>query len=82
MIIGSCRALNLSYSGCCELFLSPPCSINGCHCDQGCHYHGDCCHDIADIGCFPPSPTSPTPTPTNIPGKTKSKFMQYIMLSK
>ena len=67
MNIGSCLALNLNYSGCCVFSLSPPCSINECFCDQTCHYFGDCCYDIADIGCFPPSPT---PIP---PGKTKSE---------
>ena len=70
MNIGSCQALNLNYSGCCVFSLLQPCFINDCYCDQTCHYVGDCCYDIADIGCFPPSPT---PIPTNTPGKTKSE---------
>ena len=70
MNIGSCLALNLNYSGCCVFSLSPTCFSNGCFCDQACHILGDCCYDIGDIGCFP---ASPIPTPTNIPGKTKSE---------
>ena len=72
-MLGSCLALNLSYSGCCILNLSPPCSNNGCYCDRNCHIWNDCCYDVADIGCYPTSPSSPTvsPTPTNAFGKTK-----------
>ena len=55
LILGSCLALNLSYSGCCIFFLSPPCSNNGCFCDQDCYNAKDCCSDIADIGCHPTS---------------------------
>ena len=60
MNIGSCLALNLSYSGCCEWSLSPPCSINGCFCDERCHKLRDCCSDITDISCHLsfPKPTS------------------------
>ena len=65
-------ALNLSYSGCCLLGL--PCSNNGCFCDVVCHKRNDCCSDIADIGCHPPSSsTIVSPTPTDILGKTKSE---------
>ena len=68
-MLASCLALNLTYSGCCIMFLSPPCSNNGCYCDQNCHILNDCCSDIADIGCHPVSPSSTTDTF----GKTKSK---------
>ena len=70
LILGSCLALNLSYSGCCVLSLSPPCSNNGCYCDQNCYIWNDCCNDIADIGCHPTS-SSPTVshTPSDIFGK-------------
>ena len=54
-------------------FLSPPCSNNGCFCDQLCHNIEDCCSDIADIDCHPVSLSSPTPTPSNSTGKTKSE---------
>ena len=67
LILGSCLALNLSSSGCCVLFLTPPCENNGCYCDQICHMYNDCCSDIGDIGCHPASSTpivSPTPTVT------------------
>ena len=72
-ILGSCLALNLSYSGCCIMFLSPPCNNNGCYCDQNCYNLNDCCSDIADIGCHPPSSSSSivSPTPTETPGKIK-----------
>ena len=70
LILGSCLALNLSYSGCCIMFLSPPCSNNGCYCDQNCHNLNDCCSDIADIGCHPAfSAPIVSPTPTDTPGK-------------
>ena len=74
-ILGSCLALNLNYSGCCNFYLSPPCSNNGCYCDQLCHISNDCCHDIANISCYPSSRSSPIvlPTPTDTLGKTKSK---------
>ena len=73
-ILGSCRALNLRYSGCCVWSLSPPCGNNGCYCDQGCHEFSDCCTDITDIGCHPANPFSPIAShiPTNTLGKTKS----------
>ena len=50
---GSCLALNLNYSGCCVWSLSPTCWNYGCYCDQICHTAGDCCSDVADIGCHP-----------------------------
>ena len=51
LILGSCVALNLSYSGCCVWSMSPICSNKGCYCDQDCYNVKDCCSDIADIGC-------------------------------
>ena len=77
LILGSCLALNISYSGCCVMHLSPPCNSNGCYCDQNCYSLNDCCSDIADIGCHPAS-SSPiySPTPTDTLGKIKSKDMQ------
>ena len=69
--IGSCLALNLNYSGCCEKSLSPPCSINGCFCDKDCHNEGDCCSDVADIECYPVNLTSPMPITTKTLGKKK-----------
>ena len=59
-ILGSCLALNLSYSGCCVMSLSQICSNNGCYCHQDCHISNNCCSDIADIGCHPASSSSPT----------------------
>ena len=52
-ILGSCKALNLRYPGCCMTFLSQICTNKDCHCDQQCHSYNDCCSDIADIGCHP-----------------------------
>ena len=77
LILGSCLALNLGYSGCCVLFLSPSCSNNGCYCDQNCYKWNDCCSDIADIGCYPISSSSPTisHTPTDTLGKIKSEYI-------
>ena len=71
LILGSCLALNLTYSGCCVMSLSAPCNNNGCYCDQSCHITNDCCSDIADIGCHPASSSSPivAPTPTDKLGK-------------
>ena len=54
-ILGSCVALNLSYFGCCDYYISASCSNNGCFCDMICHKYNDCCSDIADIGCHPAS---------------------------
>ena len=73
--MGSCVALNLKYSGCCVWSLSRCCSINGCNCDQDCHNWNDCCNDIADIGCYPTTFSSPIvfPTPTDILSKTNSE---------
>ena len=72
-MLGSCLALALSYSGCCLSQLSSICSNNGCYCDQICHFYGDCCSDIADIGCKSDSDSSSssTPTPTDTLGKIK-----------
>ena len=50
-IVGSCKALNLTYSGCCLSPPSPNCRNGDCFCDYGCHSTNDCCSDIADIGC-------------------------------
>ena len=72
LIVGSCWALNLSYSGCCMMLKSPPCINKGCYCDQSCYNWNDCCSDIADIGCHHPT-YSPSPTPTDILSKTKSE---------
>ena len=73
LILGSCVALNLNYSGCCIWGVSPPCRINDCYCDDSCHIQNDCCSDIDDIGCHPVSP-SPTDLITTIDtiGKMKS----------
>ena len=73
LILGSCVALNFNYSGCCIWGVSPPCSINGCFCDDSCHIQNDCCSDIDDIGCHPVShsPTDFT-TPIDTIGKMKS----------
>ena len=75
LILGSCLALNLNYSGCCVWSLSPPCNNEGCYCDGNCHIWNDCCSDIADIGCHPASSSSSiiSPTPTDILSKTNSK---------
>ena len=83
LILGSCLALNLSYSGCCVLAWSPPCSNNGCYCDQNCFIFNDCCSDIADLGCHPASSLSPTVSiaTTHTPGKTKSEASHFIFIS-
>ena len=62
-VLGYCVALNLSYFGCCDNYITPPCSNNGCYCDIDCHKFNNCCSDIANIGCHPSS----------ILGKTKSE---------
>ena len=75
-ILGSCKALNLKYSGCCVAMRTQSCINIDCHCDQHCYSNNDCCSDIDDIGCYPVSSSSPivSPTPTdNTLGKTKSK---------
>ena len=74
-MLGSCLALNLRYSGCCTMSMSPPCSNKDCYCDQNCYNANDCCSDIADIGCHPVSSSSPiiSLTPTDILGKTQSE---------
>ena len=79
LILGSCLVLNLSYSGCCDFFLTPPCSNNKCYCDQLCHTLNDCCSDIADIGCHPASYSTPIVT-TAILGKTKSETHAFNKL--
>ena len=63
LILGSCVALNLRYSGCCEWRVSP-CYINGCYCDKACYTENDCCSDITDIRCYS--------TQNDTLGKTKS----------
>ena len=71
LILGSCLALNLNYSGCCLFTESPPCGYTDeCYCDVDCHKFNDCCSDIADIGCHPSS-SIVTPTPTGTLGKMK-----------
>ena len=64
-ILGSCLALNLNYDGCCQSFLSPVCSHEGCSCDKYCHIWNDCCRDIADIGCYPISTSTGKLSKTN-----------------
>ena len=81
LILGSCLALDLSYSGCCVLSLSPPCSNNGCYCDQNCYIFNDCCNDIADIGCHPTTSPTVSPTITDILGKTKSEAPYFIFIN-
>ena len=72
LILGSCLALKLSYTGCCVWLLSPTCSNNGCHCDQFCYILNDCCSDVADIGCHPTSSTVSLSLFHTL-GKTKSE---------
>ena len=74
LIIGSCLALNLNYSGCCVFSLSTTCSNNGCYCDKSCHTFRDCCNDVADIGCYPTSP------PTDTLGKIKSEPTLFTVI--
>ena len=52
-ILGSCKALNLQYSGCCMTSRTQTCINIDCFCDQHCHSNNDCCNDIDDIGCHP-----------------------------
>ena len=75
-------ALNLSYYGCCVKSLSPNCSNNGCYCHQDCHILNNCCSDIADIGCYPASSSSPifSPSTTDTLGKTKSETAYFIFI--
>ena len=82
LILGSCLALNLNYSGCCVWSLSPTCSNNGCYCDETCHNYNDCCSDIVDIGCHHTS-SSPTvsPTITDILSKTKPEAPYFIIIN-
>ena len=78
-ILGSCAALNLPDSGCCDWKVLP-CITNGCYCDDVCHISKDCCSDITDIGCHPATSiylllsSSPivSPTSTDTLGKAKS----------
>ena len=79
LILGSCLALNLNYSGCCQFSLSPPCTNNGCYCDQMCYTFNDCCNDIADIGCHPASFNSPivSHTPIDTPLVTSGISAHY-----
>ena len=64
--LGSCLSLNLNYSGCCDYSQTSTCSNNGCYCDQSCHSFGDCCSDIASIGCHPFGITSITSLITSL----------------
>ena len=68
-------ALNLSYPGCCDWNISPPCRIKDCYCDETCHTTNDCCSDIDDIMCHLATYPSPivSPTPTDALGKSKSE---------
>ena len=61
-ILGSCLALNLCYTGCCDWSMSPKCFIKDCSCDKYCYKWNDCCSDIANISCYP-RPTTPTTPP-------------------
>ena len=82
IILGSCSALNLSYSGCCVRSYSPSCINNGCYCDKHCHFWNDCCSDIADIGCHPVSFSFSIviPTPTDTLGKTSYFWIAYHII--
>ena len=62
-ILGSCKSLNLRYSGCCVQTRTQSCNSTNCQCDETCHSKNDCCSDITDIGCYPKNKTL---------GKTKS----------
>ena len=64
LLLGSCLALNLNYSGCCVRSKTQICSNIDCNCQQNCHILNNCCNDIADIGCYPASSSSPTFSPT------------------
>ena len=75
LILGLCLALNLTSSGCCVISVSPPCSINGCYCDQSCFYWKDCCNDVADIGCHPTTPSFLTVSSTS---KTKTDTLVTV----
>ena len=59
LILGSCLALNLSYSGCCLMSLSSVCENKGCYCDHACYIWNDCCSDIFNIGCHPATSSIP-----------------------
>ena len=49
--------VDLGLSGCCNDTTSCAVRDDRCFCDQGCHSsdRNDCCPDIEEIGCFPPS---------------------------
>ena len=80
LILDSCLALNLNYSGCCVISMSPPCSNNGCYCDENCYSWNDCCSDIANISCYPDSSSSPivSITPTDTLGMTNFFWILFI----
>ena len=82
--LGSCLALNLSYSGCCVWSPLSPCKSNECYCDQDCHDVGDCCSDIAELGCHPASYYSVVVslTSTNKPLVTQGKRAYWIPIHK
>ena len=81
LILGSCLALNLNYSGCCVRFKTKICSNIDCNCQQNCHILNNCCSDIADIGCHLAASSSPTfsLTTTDIFGMTKSLHFHISM---
>ena len=72
-ILGSCKALNLRYSGCCVATRTQSCISIDSHCDQHCHSSNDCCSDIDDIVCYPVPYSSLMfiSIPTDTLGKTK-----------
>ena len=80
LILGSCLALNLSYSGCCVRSKTQICSNNGCYCHQDCHIFNSCCNDIANIGCHRTSSLSPTvsSTLTDTLSKNNQKLIHNI----
>ena len=64
---------SLGITGCCTL----NCNVGGCYCDQHCYSNGNCCSDIASIGCFPSTTTSAATMVSSIssihtPSPTKS----------
>ena len=75
LILGSCMAINLSYSGSCKKYFSQNCSNKRCYCDQNSHIFNDCCNDVADIGCYP-SYYSSTKLLTMV--RQNQKPMQYF----
>uniref|UniRef100_A0A1X7U1B7 Deleted in malignant brain tumors 1 protein n=1 Tax=Amphimedon queenslandica TaxID=400682 RepID=A0A1X7U1B7_AMPQE len=58
--LGSCGLAG--FTECCNTSVAPNCfgETQNCYCDYTCYEFGDCCDDIADIGC---TVVGPTPTP-------------------